>query len=157
MKFEEVLPTLREGKKIRREDTIWQNYYGFLFLSETENKICSDNVESDDYKLTKEDLNADDWKIIKETKKVKLRDLTEKQYKYFCKKYNDPNDLCGNNNPHYFDGTACNTCPCANTICDLEFDNCWFYHQDLYSDKFLNQYVETYGEDDLPKEIEDYH
>lgn len=67
MKFEEILPALREGKKIRRKDIVWQNYYGFLLTSETENKIFSDNVDNCDYKITKDDLNADDWEIYQES------------------------------------------------------------------------------------------
>lgn len=33
MKFEEVLPALREDKKIKRRNTVWENYYGFIFIS----------------------------------------------------------------------------------------------------------------------------
>lgn len=151
MKFEEALSAIKAGKRVRRsgwsddpekymalyEDALIDQRDGsiFLFLS---------------------DVEADDWEIVKETKKVKLRDLTKKQYKYFCRRFNDPNDLYGNNG-HYFDGTACNTCPCTNVICGLTLDNCRFYHKDLYSDKFLDQEVETYDDDDLPREIEDYH
>ena len=67
MKFEEILPALREGKKIRRKDIVWQNYYGFLIISETENKIFSDNADNSDYKITKDDLNTDDWEIYQES------------------------------------------------------------------------------------------
>ena len=53
MKFEEVLPALREGKKIRRKDIGWENYYGFLFISETENEIFSDSVRNYYYEIKK--------------------------------------------------------------------------------------------------------
>ena len=155
MKFTEVLPALLEGKKIRRKDIVWKDFYSFIFIKDGD--IVSDNIAIDRYILDERNLKADDWEIVKETKKVKLKDLTKTQYKYFCKRDNDPNDLYRNNNPKYCDVFACNTCPCKDVICDLTFDNCRFYHKDLYSDKFLNQYVETYDEDDLPKELEDYH
>ena len=154
MKFEEILPALRAGKKISRNNWCKDDYIYINSNGEFEdqnghhpgiflNCLC--------------DLEADEWKIVKEKKKVKLKDLTKAQYKYFCRRYYDPNDLYGNNNPNYFDGAACNTCPCADVNCSLTLDNCRFYHKDLYSDKFLNQYVETYDEDDLPQELEDYH
>ena len=66
MKFEEVLTALREGKKIRRKDIVWQNYYGFLFISETENEIFSDSVVDCHYRITTDDLNTDDWEIYQE-------------------------------------------------------------------------------------------
>ena len=151
MKFTEVLPALLEGKKIRRK--CWGKERSFVVIKN------DSIVDEYDNRLTisVNGFKADDWEIVKETKKVKLRDLTKTQYKYFCKRDNDPNDLYGNNNPNYFDAFACNTCPCKDVICDLAFDNCRFYHKDLYSDKFLNQYAETYDEDDLPKELDDYH
>ena len=89
MKFEEVLPALREGKKIRRKNIIWQNYYGFLFISEIENEIFSDSVVDCHYRITKEDLNTDDWEIVKEKRKVKLRDLIKEQFNSCCSKYSD--------------------------------------------------------------------
>ena len=64
MKFEEVLPAFREGKKIRRKDIVWENYFGFLFISDTENEIFSDSVGYY-YEITKSDLNADDWEVVK--------------------------------------------------------------------------------------------
>lgn len=65
MTFEEVLPALREEKRVRRKDKVWQNFYGFIFIKEQANNIFSDSVESwREYKLTKEDLLADDWEIM---------------------------------------------------------------------------------------------
>lgn len=132
MKFEEVLPALREGKKIRREDTVWKNYYGFLFISETENKIFSDNVVNDNYRITKEDLKSDDWKIVQEKKKVKLRDLTEEQFKKYC------NSLTENGKS----GINCFKCIFHNVNCVHWDYGCWIKHKDLYSDKFLDQEIE---------------
>ena len=128
MKFEEVLPTLREGKKIRRKEIVWQNYYGFLFVSEAENEILSDNARNCDYKITKDDLNADDWEIVKKSKKVKLRDLTEEQYSSRLKNY------C---NLH------CKYCRFKTVLCNYQYERCWLNHKDLYSDKFLDQEIEV--------------
>ena len=134
MKFEEVLPALREGKKIRREDTVWKNYYGFLFISETEDKIFSDNVVNDNYRIAKKDLNSDDWEIVEEPKKVKLRDLTEEQYQKWIL------ENCGNYND------KCEGCPFQKVYCDRNpnIDDWWIRNKDLYSDKFLDQEVEIY-------------
>ncbi len=135
MKFEEVLPALREDKKIKRRNTVWENYYGFIFMSKTENKIFSDNVVNCNYKITKEDLNADDWEIVKEKKKVKLRDLTEEQFNKWVK----------NNCPKYDD--YCRGCPFQKVKCDNreKMNDGWYLNKDLYSDKFLDQEVEIEG------------
>lgn len=129
MKFEEVLPALREGKRIKRKDVVWQNYYGFLFIGKTENKIFSDSVGNNDYKLTKEDLLANDWEIVKEPKKVKVkfRDLTKEQYMKFRK-----GDITN----------FCSFCPFSKTEGQLECINCWIYHKVLCNDKFLDQEIE---------------
>lgn len=130
MKFEEVLTALREGKKIRRKDIVWKNYYGFLFISETENKIFSDNVDNCNYKITKEDLEADNWEIVEEIKKVKLRDLTEKQYVKWRK-----NNCCAN---------------ICDSSCPFKYINCcvgWSNYKEMYSDKFLDQEIEVEEDD----------
>ena len=58
--------------------------------------------------------------------KIKLRDLTEKQYETWCK------ENCDNMN--------CKTCPFYKVQCSLgEF--CWVRNKDIYSDKFLNQEI----------------
>lgn len=130
MKFEEILPLLKDGYKIRRKDTGWKNYYGFLFINETENKIFSDNVSNDDYKITKEDLIEDDWELI-EAHKVKLRDLTDEQFKKYC------NNIL--RSPHL--GKNCTKCPFHFVKCTYD-ENCWIKNKDLYSDKFLDQEIE---------------
>ena len=133
MKFEEVLPALREGKKIRRKDIVWQNYYGFLFISETENEIFSDNVENCDYKITKEDLNSNDWEIIEDKKIVKLRDLTDEDYKKFID--NSCKNLVSDN--------KCKNCAFQNVNCYYFDKNCWInHHKSLYSNTFLGQEIE---------------
>ena len=125
MKFEEVIPALREGKKIRRKS--WGRVRSFI--------IIKDDSLVDDYRcnvvIYAYDLKADDWEIVKETKKVKLRDLTEKEYREYekgCEK------------------RICAKCPLHDVECGLKYDNCWLKHKDLYSDKFLDQEIEIGGD-----------
>ena len=123
MKFEEVLPALREGKKIIRK--VWHPIEELSLNNQKETVIISD-------------LLATDWEIIKEKKKekieekkkVKLRDLTEEQFKKYCKNFT------GN-------GKDCGKCVFHNVICASWYDDCWIKHKDLYSDKFLDQEVEV--------------
>ena len=77
IKFEEVLPALREGIKVRRKDSSWIGYYECIYVNRV-GYVIPNRAYFDDYTLNTEDLNADDWEIIREPKKVKLRDLTEK-------------------------------------------------------------------------------
>ena len=74
--------------------------------------------------------------------KIKLRDLTEKQYETWRK------ENCM--------GVNCNTCPFLRARCILgEF--CWVKNKDIYSDKFLNQEIEIEIADEpllTPKEKE---
>ena len=59
--------------------------------------------------------------------KIKLRDLSEEQYKEWtekkCKGY-------------------CYKCIFNNVRCDSYLNCCWVYNKDMFSDKFLNQEVE---------------
>lgn len=61
-------------------------------------------------------------------KKIKLRDLTEQQYKNWF------NENCY--------GSKCASCPFNKVICFLENKDSWIKNKDLYSDKFLNQEIE---------------
>ena len=122
MKFEEVLSTLREGKKIRR--TFWWKEHYI--------KLVSDGiVDQDGKKLTfgKDDLLCLEWEIVRESKKVKLRDLTEEQYKKWIK-----------NNCSKYDG-SCYGCPFQKVKCFI--NDAWYLNKDRYSDKFLDQEVEV--------------
>ena len=129
MKFEEIIPALREGKKITNEHikkcgyqyiyyqdgTIFENNGGYRHLTDKE------IVEIDN-----------SWEIVKEKKKVKLRDLTEEQYKKWFK-----------NNCDTFDD--CDGCPFSKVRC-INYDkrkNWWIDNKDLYSDKFLDQEIEV--------------
>ena len=119
MKFEEVLPALKEGKKIKRKN---RNKINYIRIGE-EDLIVDENNECFPFIL--EDFLADNWEIVKEKKKVKLRDMTESQYLKFIKKY------CGYE--------------ICSTTCPFRYINCsmgWRKHKDHYSDKFLNQEIE---------------
>lgn len=116
MKFEEVLPALREGKKIIRK--VWHPI-----------EELSSNMEKETVKIS--DLLADDWEVVKTTKKVKLRDLTEEQFdKWYFKN-------CDN-----YEG--CKGCPFQKVQClkNPTPNDWWIRNKDLYSDKFLDQEVE---------------
>ena len=138
MKLEEVLPALREGKKIRRKDIVWENNYGFIFIKNGKiifikgNEIIFNSFTNNKYVLDKEDLNANDWEIIDEKKIVKLRDLTEEQYDKWIK----------NNCTKY--GDYCNSCPFQKVRCDNDENknDVWIENKELYSDKFLDQEIE---------------
>lgn len=119
MKFEEVLPALREGKKIRRKE--WQKTHYYIG-----SRFCDVG-----YELSLTDLLADDWEIVKEKKKVKLRDLTREQFD----KWREEN--CGEYN------IECEGCPFERVFpfCETEeYD--WTKNKDLFSDKFLDQEIE---------------
>ena len=128
MKFEEVLPALREGKKIRRK--CWGAKI-YIYLAEKWDII--DNLHHR-YIFNKSDLIDDDWEVVKEKKKVKLRDLTEEQFKKWVYKN------CDN-----YDGN-CKGCPFKRVQCDKNpnINDWWVRNKDLYSDKFLNQEIEIY-------------
>ena len=124
MKFEEVLPALREGKKIRKRKEVNEGDYYI------KNKKGIIHVYSDYGKIrtcfTYGDIMNEDWEIVTEKKRVKLRDLTEEQYVKWRK-----NNCCAN--------------LCASS-CPFKYINCctaWRYHKEMYSDKFLDQEIEV--------------
>ena len=121
MKFEEILPALREGKKIRRKS--WGRVHSFI--------IIKDDSLVDDYHcnvgIYAYDLKADDWEIFRELKKVKLRDLTAEQVKKWI------GENCNR-------GDYCKDCPFRCIEC---YDTFWLSHKDMYSDKFLDQEIEV--------------
>lgn len=122
MKFEEVLPALREGKKIRIKG--WKEIQ-YIYKPKNEN-----DLRAEDYKavnLSWKDFFSDDWEIVEELKKVKVRNLTKEQYREYGKGCAD---------------RICNKCPFHKVECNPQNSNCWFYHKDLYNDKFLDQEIE---------------
>lgn len=133
MKFEEILPALREGKKVSLEGN-----QGFYFLDGEVKSLVYKNygckvMSSIDY----EKLVSNKWEIVeevKEPKKIKLRNLTEEQFNKWAY------ENCGN----YDD--KCNGCPFQKVYCDRnpDIDDWWIKNKDLYSDKFLDQEIEIY-------------
>lgn len=123
MKFEEILPALREGKKIRR--SFWSNEHYIELVG------CDfyDNRTNKEYYFNLNDFIADSWEIVKEPKKVKFRDLTEKQFKKWL---ND--NCCGS--------VVCANCPFCKVNCNLYSKDIWINNKEFYSDKFLNQEIE---------------
>lgn len=124
MKLEEVLPALKEGKKIGRKK--WNKGYYYEMTYKYGHNVIVDN--HGDAKEDWENILATDWEIVEEPKKVKLRDLTEKQYEIWLAK-----------NCYY---TKCVNCPFAKVYCDLTSKNNWINNKDLYSSKFLNKEIE---------------
>ena len=129
MKFEEVLPALREGIKVRRKSWNKRNY----IVVEKDNLIVDENDYAIPFCI--DDFSADDWEIVKEKKKVKLRDLTERQYEKWFK-----DNCCTKNGDEK--RSDCFDCVFHNVVCNLDLLMCWTKHKDLYSDKFLDQEVE---------------
>ena len=64
MKFEEVLPALKEGKKIKRK--CW--YIKKYIVLEENGDIITDKRQR--YVFNKNSLLADDWEIVKEYETV---------------------------------------------------------------------------------------
>lgn len=125
MKFEEVLPALRDGKKVRINDEVWVHHLEYITLDD--NDVVVDKYGKS-YELDLSDLKDGRWEIVKETKRVKLRDLTEEQYEKWIDK------RCEG---------ECITCPVRFVSCYLRKPYSWIRNKDLYSDKFLDQEIEV--------------
>ena len=126
MKFKDVIPALKEGKKIRRRKWNKSNY---IFIG-TDDLVYDQNYEYFIFIL--EDFEDENWEIVKEPNKVKLRDLTEEQFNDYCNKLTDYGE----------DVNSCKQCLFRYVPCFTDNDNCWIKHKDLYSDKFLDQEIE---------------
>lgn len=123
MKFEEVLPALREGKKIRLKD--WKN---IEYIYKPKNETGLRTKDNHVVEIGWQDFFSDNWEIVKNKKKVKLRDLTEEQFKKWQRKN------CRDN--------ECSDCILWCAYCIPGSSVCWIKHKDLYSDKFLDQEIE---------------
>ena len=127
MRFEEVLPALKEGKKIGRKKRN-KGYYYEMTYKYGHNVIVDNHGEA---KEDWEDVLADDWEIFEAPKKVKLRDLSKRKYVNWWYR-------------HCFEQNKCEVdCPLKNAKCDARFTSSWINHKDLYSDKFLDQEIEV--------------
>ena len=123
MKFEEIIPALKEGKKARRKRWGAKNHN--YIVVDKEDDLIVDMVYGK-FPFTLGDLIADDWVILKEPKKVKLRDLTVEQFKKWI------GENCNR-------GDYCKDCPFRCIEC---YDTFWLGCKDMFSDKFLDQEVE---------------
>ena len=124
MKFEEILPAFRDGKKITNEHI---KKCGFQYIYYRDGTIFENNGGY--WHLTdKEIVEIDDsWEIITEKKRVKLRDLTAEQVKKWI------GENCNR-------GDYCKDCPFRCVEC---YDTFWLSHKDMFSDKFLDQEIEV--------------
>lgn len=127
MRFEDALPVLKVGKKIRRKN---RNKINYIRTGE-EDLIVDENDECFPFIL--EDFLADNWEIVKEAKKVKLRDMCGVQFEEWEKKN------CAKLAEDY-----CDNCPFQKVKCynDNKVNDVWYLNKDLYSDKFLDQEIE---------------
>ena len=124
MKFEEVLLALREGKKIKLRGC---EEFEYLYKPKNETELRTEDYHT--IQLSWKDFFSDNWEIVREPKKVKLRDLTEEQYK---KWFRDNCRIYSN----------CKDCPFNKVNCFVVSDSLWLKHKDLYSNKFLYQEIE---------------
>lgn len=121
MKFEEVLPALREGKKIKRK-CVPYGYYHIKnnHIVDENGKIYTFGVEAD--------ILQDDWEIVKKKKKIKLRDITEEQFRSWKMQ-----------NCHI---KKCEDCLFNDVNCFTYNNSCWVKNKDRYNNKFLDQEIE---------------
>ena len=79
-------------------------------------------------------------------KKIKLKDLSQKENVKWCEK----------NCVFYGNDWNCNECIFYSVMCAADKQKNWIYHKDLYSDKFLDQEIEIEVPDILTKEEKEY-
>ena len=140
MKFEEVLPALREGKKVTSTLINGINCE-YMYYSPEDGEFYTEKG-SRVYLFSNEFMTINDWEIVEEPKKIKLRDLTEKEFQ------NWKNEKCE---------ADCEHCIFENVGCAEWKNNCWVRNKNLYSNKFLNQEIEIEIADEpllTPKEKE---
>ena len=129
MKFEEGLPALRTGKKIRRKGNS-PDYYICLEDNVLKAFIPYFNRLTGEIKLMSRDLLADDWEVVEEKNKVRLRDLTTQEQ---LEKWKERN--C--------EGSKCKDCVFnQNKVNCIYVAYCWIKDKSIFSDKFLDQEVE---------------
>lgn len=79
-------------------------------------------------------------------KKIKLRDMTKEQYVKWRMAYKNSNNCSG----------TCEKCPLRLVHCHPETKECWIYHTEMFTDKFLNKTIEIEVPDILNKEEKEY-
>ena len=128
MKFEEILPALRAGKKV----TSYSINCDYIYYSSENGELYTDEGHTM-VLLPEHFIKLDDWEIVKEKKKVKLRDLTKEQYEEWVEQ-----------NCIWMCDDGCRGCPFKRVKCDNRrmVDDVWYLNKNLYSDKFLNREIE---------------
>lgn len=128
MKFEEILPALRAGKKVMSYSIDCE----YIYYSPDDGELYTDKGCKITL-LTSYVVKLDDWEIVKEKKKVKLRDLTKEQYEEWVEQ-----------NCIWMCDDGCRGCPFKKVKCDNRHmvDDVWYLNKNLYSDKFLNREIE---------------
>ena len=128
MKFEEILPALRAGKKVMSYSIDCE----YMYYSPEDGELYTDKGCKLTL-LTSYVMKLDDWEIVKEKKKVKLRDLTKEQYEEWVEQ-----------NCIWMCDDGCRGCPFRKVKCDNRYmaDDVRYLNKNLYSDKFLNREIE---------------
>lgn len=128
MKFEEILPALRAGKKVMSYSIDCE----YIYYSPEDGELYTDKGCKITL-LTSYAIKLDDWEIVKEKKKVKLRDLTKEQYEEWVEQ-----------NCIWMCDDGCRGCPFRKVKCDNRYmaDDVRYLNKNLYSDKFLNREIE---------------
>lgn len=128
MKFEEILPALRAGKKVMSYSIDCE----YIYYSPEDGELYTDKGCKITL-LTSYVIKLDDWEIVKEKKKVKLRDLTKEQYEEWVEQ-----------NCIWMCDDGCRGCPFRKVKCDNRYmaDDVRYLNKNLYSDKFLNREIE---------------
>ena len=133
MTFEEILPALKKGNKIRRKS--WSNEDAYCYCSKGLRLLFNNRF----YEFDNDDIFANDWELFKGTIKIKLKNLTEEEYQKWknknCKKYDcfDCPFRCIDCNKFFW-------MSCKDMYSDKFF---WMSCKDMYSDKFLDQEIEV--------------
>ncbi len=138
MKFEEMVSALREGKKVRLKE--WKEIQ-YIYMPKNETELRAEDGHF--VNLSWKNFFSDDWEIVEEKKKIKLRDLTEKEFQ------NWKNEKCE---------ADCKHCIFENVECAEWKNNCWVRNKNLYSNRFLDQEIEIEIADEplLTKEEKEY-
>lgn len=128
MKFEEILPALRAGKKVMSYSIDCE----YIYYSPEDGELYTDKGCKITL-LTSYVIKLDDWEIVKEKKKVKLRDLTKEQYEEWVEQ-----------NCIWMCDDGCRGCPFRKVKCYNRYmaDDVRYLNKNLYSDKFLNREIE---------------
>lgn len=128
MKFEEILPALRAGKKVMSYSIDCE----YIYYSPEDGELYTDKGCKITL-LTSYVIKLDDWEIVKEKKKVKLRDLTKEQYEEWVEQ-----------NCIWMCDDGCRGCPFRKVKCNNRYmaDDVRYLNKNLYSDKFLNREIE---------------